>query len=110
MATTIIKEFEVGDNDYRHELDLSDDSISLFGNNGYLLCYDSHYNVLKPDDSVYGRFIYGSSSWLFEKHDGAVIHANSMDEIVYLVDFEVEISKMYIKELDEAYEHRNDYA
>ena len=99
MATTIIKRFEVDDKHYGHEIDLSDDSISLLGYGGYLLHYDSHGKVRKPDGTLYGKFIYGASSWLFEKHDGTAIPGNSTSEPDGLIDFEVEISKMYIGEL-----------
>ena len=98
MATTIIKWFDVNYNSYYHELDLSNDSISLKLGDDVLLHYDCNAKVLKPDGYLYGRFICGASSWLFEKYDGTVIIGNSVDEPDGLIDFEVEISKMYICE------------
>ena len=99
MATTIIKWFDVNYNSYYHELDLSNDSIRLKLGDDVLLHYDCHCKVRKPDGSLYGRFIYGNEYWSFLPIGGHdLIKGNSVDEADGLIDFEVEISKIYICE------------
>ena len=101
MATTIIKRFKVNDKHYCHEMDLSDDSISLLGYGGYLLRYDCHAKARKPDGTLYGVFKIQGDKWVFIRDDSPdVIFGNKTREPDGLIDFEVEISKMYIKELE----------
>lgn len=100
MAT--VRHFEHNGKHYRHEMDLTTDSITLVDQ-------DDNELVIYQADSVVGdltmhpvkrlgRFSIEDNFWVFKEENGAIVRPGfSFDLVEGLLDAEVEISKKYLE-------------